>query len=148
MHHLLTSVLLLLACTTAAAKHAQCYWTGPGVGTPEQQGFSVFGTGNMRKYSNLTYAVVEYVCDEYEDKPVVADWNVLKPSILELASPCAHGGYSGDCSYGLWSFKLNGYTDRTGELSPVRYMRKTDDCEWIDPIEESNLPSSITIYHK
>ena len=153
MQHLLAIALnffaLLLNLAPTAAKHAECYWKGPGVGTPESQGFSVFGTGKKRIYQNSTTSIVEYYCDDYADKPVVANWGALRPKILEINTPCGGHGYSGDCSYGLWAVKLNGFTDHNAnEFQPVRYLRKTDDCEWIGPMDEDELPLSITVYHR
>lgn len=141
---------LLLHCTPAAAKHAECYWKGPGTGTPEQQGFSIFGTAKPRGYSSLkSPTVYDYICHDFSDEPVVATWSRLKPKTLEMTTPCGGNGFSGDCTYGLWAFKLNGFTDpSTNEKDPVRYMRKTDDCEWIGTMEEFELPETITIYHK
>lgn len=152
MQYLATTALVsfLLILAPAAAKHAECYWTGPGVGTPEQQGFSVFGTGKLYRYKdNNSRSVASYYCDDYADKPIVATWSILRPFILEMATPCGGNGYSGDCTFGLWGFKLNGYLDpKTGQRDPVRFLRKTDDCEWIYPIKEAEIPSTITIYHR
>lgn len=153
MYFLAIAALSLLAlhlyATLAAAKHAECYWTGPGLGGPEDQGFSVFGTGKQRILRRPNNTTVEWYCDDYQDQPVVANWNKLRANILEMNTPCGGNGFSGDCTFGLWGFQLHGFTDpKTGEKDPVRYMRKSDDCEWIGAITAAQIPSIITIYHR
>ena len=149
----LVALAILSAVTLAAAKHAECYWTGPGTGTPEEQGFTVFGSAKPHrvfpKSSPLVQSHIEYICEDYWNDPLIADWNRLKERTLELATPCGRRGFSGDCSYGLWAFKLQNFTDpKTGEQDPVRYLRKTDDCEWIGALNATQLPWSIAIYHR
>lgn len=121
MQHLLAKLalalfaLLLPLPTLTAAKHAECYWTGPGKGTPEAQGFSKFGVAKQFKYTAypdkptpIRHEVVQYICFDYDDQPVVADWNNLRNQTLEMATPCGDNGYSGDCTYGLWGFRYEG----------------------------------------
>lgn len=154
LYLLLTLILVGLLLNFAAAKHAVCYWTGPGTGTPEQQGFSFFCVG--KRYDGIINAntpdrreILSWQCDGFEDHPVVADWNKLRDDILEISTACGGNGYSGDCSFGLWAAKLVGYIDPlTNETDPVRYLRKTDDCEWAHPMKYQEAPDSITIYHK
>lgn len=95
------TVLLLLWLDLAAATHDQCWWRGPGTGTgsPKDDGFSIFGVAKQRDFIQPGHPlIVQYYCDEYADKPVVADWNNLRNDTLEMGTPCGRHGFSGDCS--------------------------------------------------
>ena len=103
------TLLLLEHTTPTAAKHALCYWTGPGTGTPKDQGFTLFCTArkfDVPKKNPADPSQVQYCClDDYgSNSTVVADWNVLREQVLEFATPCNNDGYSDDCSWGLWGF--------------------------------------------
>lgn len=141
---------------TVGANHAKCYWTGPGSGTPEQQKFTAFcSAAPMRLPDNQTHSdhgqVIAYRCGGTDSGPYVADWNNLKEDVLELASPCngPGGGYSNDCSYGLWAACLKDFTDpTTKKKDPCVFWRKWDDCEWPSTMGSAQLPAAIEIYRR
>lgn len=147
------TIAAALLSLQAAAKHATCYWTGPGSGDPTNYGFSQFCEAHpypiIYNGTQPPRTGVAWLCNEYANHPRVADW-ILRDKVLEFSTPCNNGGYSGDCSYGLWSMRLRGFKDpATGEKEPpTRFWRKWDDCEWSGELAEEQLPQYIQIYHK
>lgn len=72
-------IAFLLSLHWASARHVTCTWH-PGVGTPTQLGFSHFCTADRDPHNR-------YLCKDgasWSFGRQVADWNVLRPDILEL----------------------------------------------------------------
>ncbi|CAO1632647.1 unnamed protein product [Jaminaea pallidilutea] len=75
---------------------------------------------------------------------MVADWNKLKPNVLEIATPCGTGGYAfggpkRECISDTFVVCLEGGNNCFG-------LGKHDDCEWPDAFKYP--PASLRVYYK
>lgn len=132
--------LLTVAIRPATARHAICYWTGPRSDRPDHYGYTKFCSGKQHKIDD------KHVAFECVGGIRVADLNYIGPGLLEMATPCADGGYGGEaCKHSTyWAVCLEG---EKGEHD-CKFMYKGDDCSWSYGFEMSTLPYSVGIYYK
>ncbi|PWN24432.1 hypothetical protein BDZ90DRAFT_234989 [Jaminaea rosea] len=121
------------------AKHFTCTWNGPGPQSPDNYGYVKFCLAQKAKIDGEHAA---YNCNDSR----VADWNYIGDHQLEIATPCASGGY-GDIYCAGTSHWAACLVADSGALN-CKYLASHDDCAWPGKFTYQLLPTYLAIFYK
>lgn len=140
MRFILTLLLLAAHCATLTrAIHCSCTWK---LGKkPGELGYERWCTAPV---SSITNGQATYHCDKNSPGnhagKKVADWNVLRPKVLEFATPCGGGGYA--AAWGCPAIDWAVCIDR-GKFTDCLGLKSHDDCE--SDVNEGNSQRCVSL---
>lgn len=141
---------LVLFSSKAHADHHTCGYTTEDTNHPEFAGFTKFcdavHQGYIGPHAPHGGALAQYFCNNTQ--LLVADWNVLRERILECATPCNGGGFAREtaCDYSTWAVCASGGV--IGSSQSCHVLDRFDDCEWPLEFNVSQIPTSMSVWHK
>lgn len=143
--------ILFTLFVTAHADHHVCGYMPNETNDPASHGFTKFcdtvGDGYLGPGIPNGGAYAQWHCNNTDI--LVADWSVLREGILECATPCNGGGYAKKtaCGFSTWSVCISG--GAIGRNTIVCHLlNQWDDCEWPREFLATELPTTLTVWHK